>query len=798
MIVNAEIYAFLHSFWHYLPPVGAKLTTGNVRMSQLSPIIRFIIVTLVSFFLITANSIAQTDADSTKPFISSEEGLPPDVRILIDISGSMKQNDPQNLRRPALELLVKLFPDNAKAGVWTFAQWVNRLVPDKPVDDKWRRNALSKVDQISSVGLQTNIPLAFEKAMYDLNYRDKSYQTHVILLTDGMVDVSKDPAENEKARNKLLKEILPNLKAEGITVHSVALSRNADTDLMERLAIETNGLSAVAESAVDLTRIFLEAFDAAVPAEQVPLQDNQFLVDSSVEEFTALIFRKDMDEDAVLVSPDNTEYRYRDNNKDVKWFRNLNYDLITVKRPFEGEWKIIADLEPNSRVTVVSNLSLLVKRLPRTLFVGESTEVSAVLAEQGKTITNRDFLDLISAEVEVVREGDNERWQLPLSEMVPDLNPGNYKSPLNMLDQAGVYDVFVRVDGKSFVREKRQRLEVRENFTVSVSSSDDIPANHTIYFSAKNSKVNLDDTKVVAKIKEPDGKAILRSGQLDSDAGRWQVDIEGSEQSGMYSVVLEVNGVYSDGVIFQYVSPPVEIRHEVPGSAFIEPTPEPEPEPEPVPEPTPEPEPEPEPAPAPTPDPEPAPEPEAEEDNLLLYAAIGGGNLVLLLLGFLAYRMIKGGADSDILEQADDFDDDEDEELEERIDPPLSETTINETVDDTDMNLDVSEDKEPAEEPEPSLEDMEAELEADPEPEPEPEAEEAVEDLDLDIDEQALDEIPDDALSIDEEPLEAVEEPAEEPAAQTDLDSVDDDDDLLDLPDDAIDIDPSADDDKQS
>jgi len=764
-------------------------------MSLLSPIIRLIIVSLVGLVLINSQSIAQPQAEPNKPLISAEEGLPPDVRILIDISGSMKQNDPQNLRRPALELLVKLFPDNAKAGVWTFAQWVNMLVPHKPVSDQWRRTALGKVDQISSVGLQTNIPLAFEKAMDDLKWRDKNYQTHVILLTDGMVDVSKDPQENEQARNKLLKDILPKLKAEGITVHSVALSRNADTDLMERLAIETNGLSAVAETADDLMRIFLEAFDAAVPAEQVPLENNQFLVDSSVEEFTALIFRKDINEDAVLVSPDNTEYRYRDDNKDVKWFRNLNYDLITVKRPYEGEWKIIADLEPNSRVTVVSNLSLIVKRLPRTLFIGESAEISAVLAEQGKAITNRDFLDLITANIEVVREVDGERWELPLPEVVPEINPGNYKLPLNMLDQAGVYDVFVRVDGKSFVREKRQRLEVRENFTVSVTSSEDIPANHTIYFSAKNSKVNLDETKVIAKIKEPDGSALLRSGQLDKNTGRWEVVIEGTEQSGMYSVVLEVNGVYKDGVIFEYVSAPVEIRHEVPGSAFIEPvaqpepTPEPDPEPDPEPERTPEPDPEPEPPAQPAPEPEPA---EAQTDNTLLYAAIGGGNLVLLLLGFFAYRMIKGGADSDILADADDFDDDEDEQQEDHIDPPLSETTINEVADDTDMNLDVSDDSEPEAESEPesepSLDDMEAELEA----------EESVEDLDLDIDEQALDEIPDDALSIDEEPLEATEEPSEEELVEEQPAVDSDDDGLLDLPDDAIDIDPSSDEDKQS
>ena len=412
---------------------------------QQSPLVPYLAL-IFSLLLLAASAWSQEASENPIQF---EEGKSPDVRILIDISGSMKQNDPNNLRKPAMELLVKLFPENAKAGVWTFAQWVNNLVPSEKVSPQWRQMALGKVDQISSVGLRTNIPLVFEKAMDDLGWIDKSYDTHIILLTDGMVDVSKDPEENDRARDKLLNKILPQLKQEGITIHSVALSQNADIDLMDQLAIETNGLSAVAESADDLTRIFLQAFDAAVPAEQLPLEDNQFLVDSSIEEFTALIFRKDIEQDAVLVAPDNTEYRYIDDLKGIKWFRNLNYDLITVSRPDEGEWKIIADLEPNSRVTVVSNLALQVSPLSRALFVGDTETINARLLEQGKPVDKREFLDLLTTELEIVRESDGRQWSKNLPET--RLKPGHFQSSLDDITQAGVYDVYVRVDGKSFV-----------------------------------------------------------------------------------------------------------------------------------------------------------------------------------------------------------------------------------------------------------------------------------------------------------------------------------------------------------
>ncbi|OQX44630.1 MAG: hypothetical protein B0D88_02055 [Candidatus Sedimenticola endophacoides] len=76
------------------------------------------------------------------------EVAPPDVRVLIDISGSMKQNDPRNLRRPALRLLVGLLPEDARAGVWTFGQYVNMQVPLGKVDTGWKGRAREGASKI--------------------------------------------------------------------------------------------------------------------------------------------------------------------------------------------------------------------------------------------------------------------------------------------------------------------------------------------------------------------------------------------------------------------------------------------------------------------------------------------------------------------------------------------------------------------------------------------------------------------------------------------------------------------------
>ena len=733
-----------------------------------------LISVFASLFSLSTALCAQPASDTT--VIGS--GASPDVRVIIDISGSMKQNDPQNLRRPALELLVQLFPPGSKAGVWTFGQWVNNLVPSREVDQQWRDAALAQAPKINSVALHTNIPAALLKAVDDIDKLDPNYQVHLILLTDGMVDVSKSPAENAQARSQVIDEILPRLRAAGVTVHTVALSQNADQELMERLAVETGGLAAVAETAEDLTNIFLQAFDAAVPAEQVPLEGNAFLVDSSIEEFTALIFRKPGSKAATLIAPNKQQYSLEKHSVDVKWHQQDNYDLITVKSPYEGQWTINADLEPNSRVTIVSNLSLQIQPLAKASFIGDELEVVAALAEQGKTITRPEFLNLIDVFVEVNRRDDGEQWQLSLSEIDPIPFDGRFISQLKMLDQVGVYDVAVHADAKTFQRQLKQTIAVREAFDVrSRSSQDDIPV-HTVSIFARNADIDSSNTLVVAKLLLPDGSQQEISLPVSADR-RWQLEIPGVAQSGYYTISFEINGNYTNGESFSATTKPYEIEHQVLGSAMVRTPAQPvvdEAEEAEQPE---EEKPEPEAA-------EPAAEPEPPEEEatpaeeggidwgqMALYAGIGLGNILVLVLGFLAYKAVSSSPDKSQLidedEDEDDLDDDEDDD-------------IDNEDDDDDEDL---EDDEPVA------------VAAIPVPEPEPEPEpEPVEDIDA-----AEDENVDAAeVDIDIEDIDIEEADADIDIEEVDIDeeggleteSLDDLDDILDLPDDAIDIDPGS------
>ncbi|MFT3931578.1 MAG: VWA domain-containing protein [Spongiibacteraceae bacterium] len=579
----------------------------------------------------------------------------PDVRVLIDISGSMKQNDPNNLRRPAYDLLVGLFPKGSKAGVWTFGEGVDVLVPDKNVSDGWRAIARSKTTQISSTSLYTNIPAALEAAAQN---PDPAYRTSIILLTDGMVDISKTKAENEAARRRLLGEIVPKLRQAGIAVHTVALSKSADRELMERLAADTGGLFAVAESADQLKRVFLQAFDAAAPAEQVPLANNRFLVDSSIDELTTLVMHKP-GKPVELVSPDNKRHSATSHGDDFKWFQGDGFDLITVTKPFEGEWQIAAELEEGSRVTIVSNLSLSASRYADSVFVdGSQREMVAALKQQGEVIKEASFIKLVKFGVAVQRREDGKQWSIDLSTANPTPADGYFRSAMAMLSEQGTYELTVTAEAKTFQRSQKQTVSVRENFDVSVKETDSVPPGHRITLLARNPEIDPATTTATAHIKTADGATSEQS--VTAAEREWLLTLEAADHEGRVEVYFDIAGQNKKGEKFNYRSATVAVDQnggQVVAPAQKEPAPEAkheEPKAEaaheqPAKEEAAHGEAKHEDAHA-----EPAPaEKKKDWKKWVLYGGLVFGNLLIIGLGFVAYRVIMGGGKSKVLEESD-------------------------------------------------------------------------------------------------------------------------------------------------
>ncbi|EDM49026.1 vWA domain-containing protein [Marinobacter algicola] len=378
-----------------------------------------------------------------------------DVRIIVDISGSMKTNDPNNLRRPAVRLLARMLPGQANAGVWTFGQYVNMLVPHGKVTDDWRGLAVERSDEINSVALRTNLGEAIQVASDDyLLGSDSLDNTDFILLTDGKVDISDNESANDRERERILGALLDELSSRGATLHTVALSEEADLALLKSLAERTGGRYALASSADALTLAFLEALNTAVPQQQIPIEDNGFQVDSGVEEFTALIFRAG-DESAAdrtleLVSPGGAKAGPESAVEGMRWIRETEYDLITITNPEAGDWKINGELGEGSRVTVVSDLRMVVSPVPPTFTEEEPISLQVAFFEEDRKIDNPDFLGVIDVSVSLTSE-DGRRGNKILSQDEPPQD-GVYTDAITRLPDAGEYQFSIVADGQTFSR----------------------------------------------------------------------------------------------------------------------------------------------------------------------------------------------------------------------------------------------------------------------------------------------------------------------------------------------------------
>ncbi len=387
-----------------------------------------------------------------------------DVRVLIDVSGSMRQNDPANLRRPALRMLVGLMQPGTVSGVWTFGRWVNMLVPVGEVDEAWKRKALALSNEINSPGQFTNIEDVLERASRGWEGAKATRHRHLVLLTDGMVDISKSERENAASRQRILDRLLPRIKAQDAQIHAIALSERADHELLKRLAAETGGWYEQINDADRLKRIFLRIFEKVGNPDMVPLKDNAFRVDKRVQEATIVVFQPDGAAPARLTAPDGSAFGRENAPPTVTWHQDEGYELITLREPQAGQWRLQAEMDPDNRVMVVTDLRLDVSSLPNQLVVGEPVLVSASLSSQGKQVKRRAFLDLVDMRADAISAVGLD--PLPLNDKGQrgdeQAGDGRYSMLFSENQAHPVMELVIAAESATFLREKRHSLSVVE------------------------------------------------------------------------------------------------------------------------------------------------------------------------------------------------------------------------------------------------------------------------------------------------------------------------------------------------
>lgn len=136
---------------------------------------------------------------------------------------------------------------------------------------------------------------------------------------------------------------------------------------------------------------------------QLPLLDNRFRIDHNVKEITLLFFRKPGTPPVILVRPDGSKmYASMALTGEAQWFDETTYDLIKIENPMPGPWQAVGNLSQGSKVLIITDFELNVDDLPGILIKDETIKLTGHVTNNGEPIKARNFKDVITLNVDFI------------------------------------------------------------------------------------------------------------------------------------------------------------------------------------------------------------------------------------------------------------------------------------------------------------------------------------------------------------------------------------------------------------
>jgi uncharacterized protein (TIGR03503 family) len=141
----------------------------------------------------------------------------------------------------------------------------------------------------------------------------------------------------------------------------------------------------------------------------IPFLDNRFRIDANLDEITMVFYRDNGTKPVILIRPDGSKIRVLDYNKEkVSWYEDSNFDMIKIEKPMPGPWQAIGDIKAESKIYIISQVSIIATPLPKLIFKGETLKVTGSLLNGDNAIDVADFRKLVTLDVNFLSENKKE------------------------------------------------------------------------------------------------------------------------------------------------------------------------------------------------------------------------------------------------------------------------------------------------------------------------------------------------------------------------------------------------------
>ncbi len=386
-----------------------------------------------------------------------------DMVLAIDTSGSMKQSDPLRLRIQAAKMFVSLLGKEDQIAIVGFSGNAVPLSKLTALDSKAKiQPVLDAIEHLGADGKFTNLFEAIAQSHLLLNQSPRaSSSRQIILMTDGNMDVG-SLEQSTRLIERTLEELAPALRRDNIRLYSIAFTENSNLPLLRLVAQDTHGHFTLLRDAASIHHVFASIFERAKKPDQLPLNEDNFVVDNTIKELTVVASKYRTDSRIALLTPSGKEIDATTNLPAVRWFSAKQFDLITITNPEPGYWELKFS-EGGNKAYIVTDLKLKVETSHTEIAPEGTVRLQASLERNGTRVTTRELLATSRFSVAITFP-DGHIDQRPMLDDGSNSDAGRGDGIFGLLlnfDKEGQYRFDVTVAGETFDRKKGAFLTVK-------------------------------------------------------------------------------------------------------------------------------------------------------------------------------------------------------------------------------------------------------------------------------------------------------------------------------------------------
>lgn len=399
------------------------------------------------------------------PVFAAEAEGGVDAAIVIDVSGSMKQTDPERVSIDAAKLFIDMMETSgSRAGLVPFSDELGEVLEITEIESASDKEAVkAHIDELAYTNGDTDIGMAVKEGFRLLSESSNNgNQKALLFFTDGNIDLGTKRIRTDEDSLQDVRDAVAAAKEENMPIYTIGLNANGNVDkqLLADMATQTGGRSYIVDSADDLPTIFNEIFADFINSNIVQLGEYETdgvnfteiplnIPNGSVMEANIIMLTTKNLTAIEMVDPDGQTLTV-DGQKLILSQSN-HYNMVKMVMPKAGDWtlKIKSSEACKVHVNLIFNYKVSLKGEASFVSLADGTNgitAKGIFEKEGQVLSEEALYEQFTGTA-IVTAPDGTEQTYPMTQ-----NGCSFEAEIPA-EATGTYKVVLRVDSDTMYRE---------------------------------------------------------------------------------------------------------------------------------------------------------------------------------------------------------------------------------------------------------------------------------------------------------------------------------------------------------